>query len=295
MKYLIKSILILLLITPNIILGASSKNNPTLSWIFENIIFVMAGLVIIGVLFSLWGLASSIMNQKIDELTGVQKAVVTKKKPSLFQKLNERAWKLIPIDKEDDIDLGHDYDGIRELDNSLPPWWLYTFYLTIIWGLGYIYVFHISDIGMNQKSEYAQEMQFAKEEMIRQLALKGDAVDETNVTFVDDPALLESGKSIFIASCAACHGAEGQGGVGPNMTDEYWIHGGGITNVFKTIKYGVPEKGMIAWKSQLKPSTIQNVASYILTLKGTNPPNPKAPQGDFYEDENVQITEATEN
>ena len=92
------------------------------------------------------------------------------------------------------------------------------------------------------------------------------------------------GELIFKSFCAACHGQKGEGTVGPNFTDEYWIHGGGIQNVFKTIKYGVPDKGMIAWAAQLKPADMQKVASYILTLKGTNPPNPKAPQGEIWKE-----------
>lgn len=295
MRYFIKSLLLGFLILPNSILASGVKSNPILTWTFENILFVMAALVTFGVLFSLWGLASSIMNQKIEELTGQRQTTSNNKGPSLFQKLNKKAWNLIPIEKEEEIVLDHDYDGIRELDNSLPPWWLYTFYLTIIWGIGYIYVFHMSDIGLSQKSEYELELKVAKEDKIKQLALKGDDVDETNVLFVTEAAQLEAGKSIFLASCAACHGAEGQGGIGPNMTDDYWIHGGSIVDVFKTIKYGVPEKGMIAWKAQLKPSTIQNVASYILTLKGTNPPNPKAPQGDLFEEEVDPNREAADN
>ena len=89
------------------------------------------------------------------------------------------------------------------------------------------------------------------------------------------------------ARCAGgwpCHGQKGEGLVGPNFADEYWIHGGGIKNVFKVIKYGVPDKGMIAWQAQLKPADMQKVGSYILTLQGTNPPNPKAPQGTIWAD-----------
>jgi cytochrome c oxidase cbb3-type subunit III len=104
-------------------------------------------------------------------------------------------------------------------------------------------------------------------------------VNENTVAALTDQQNLGVGKVIFLEKCAVCHGQKGEGGVGPNMTDDYWLHGGAIKNIFTTIKYGVPDKGMISWKEQLRPSEIQAVASYLLTLKGTNPPNPKAPQG----------------
>jgi len=289
-------IILALIISPAVMFSAPSKGSSTLQWIFENLLFVIGLMVILGVFLSLWSLANAIMNQKISELQGGKTLESISEGPSIFKKLYDKAWNLIPMEKESDFDLGHDYDGIRELDNSLPPWWLYTFYLTIIWAVGYIYVYHLSDIGKDQKTEYAIEMENAKIEMRNYLATKGDDINESNVTFVDDPEALAIGKARFITSCAACHYADGRGGVGPNLTDEYWIHGGSIKDVFKTIKYGVPQKGMIAWKSQIKPATMQKVASYILTLQGTNPADAKGPQGDIYvREENEQVTEAVEN
>ena len=114
------------------------------------------------------------------------------------------------------------------------------------------------------------------------LAASGAMIDEESVKFVDDAGSLSSGKEIFIKNCAACHGQEGQGLVGPNFTDDYWIHGGGIKNIFMTIKYGVPSKGMISWQTQLNPTEMQEVGSYIMTLRGTDPPNQKAPEGDLW-------------
>ena len=187
-----------------------------------------------------------------------------------------------PMKKEKDLDLGHDYDGIRELDNSLPPWWKYGFYLTIVLSVGYMYYYHLSGSGWSSAREYQEEMAEAERQKAEYLKTAGDQVDETTATFLTDAASLASGKEIYTANCVACHGVEGQGGVGPNFTDQYWIHGGSVKDLFKVIKYGVPEKGMISWQSQLNPRKMQEVASYILTFQGTTPPNPKEPQGELY-------------
>lgn len=195
----------------------------------------------------------------------------------------------VAIEKEKDIMLDHNYDGIRELDNQLPPWWKYGFYLTIVIGVVYLIHYHITQTGLSQKDEYLAEVQQAEADVAAYLLASALNVDESTVTF--DPAddRLAEGKSIFIGKCKVCHGEQGQGGVGPNLTDAYWINGGGISNVFKTIKYGVPAKGMQSWKATLSPTQIQNVATFIMTLEGTNPPDPKAPQGDLYQPEGADI------
>lgn len=203
-----------------------------------------------------------------------------------WTRLRKKYWEdAVPTEREGDILLTHPHDGIFELDNRLPPWWLNMFYLTIIWAVGYMYYYHFGGNGPSQKEEYQQEVEVAKKQVAMALAGKANAVDESNVTAITDAAALSEGELIFKNTCAACHGQAGEGGVGPNMTDDYWLHGGGIKNIFKTIKYGVPEKGMISWQSQLKPSDMQKVSSYILTLHGTNPANPKEPQGEIWKEE----------
>jgi len=202
-----------------------------------------------------------------------------------FTRLRKKYWENpIPQEREGDITLDHNYDGIRELDNHLPPWWVNMFILTVIWAVGYMWFYHWGGNGLNQADEYKTEVEAAKKEIAIALAGKANAVDESNVTALTDASALADGELIFKNVCAACHGTKGEGMVGPNFTDEYWIHGGGIQNVFKIVKYGVPEKGMIAWASQLKPVDMQKVSSYILTLQGTNPPNPKAPQGEIWKE-----------
>ncbi len=206
-----------------------------------------------------------------------------------WTRMRKKYWENpVPVALEGEILLHHDYDGIRELDNHLPPWWVNLFVLTILWSVGYMWYYHWGGDGPNQMEEYKMEVESAKKEMAIVLAGKADAVDESNVAAISDGTALGEGELIFKNNCVACHGQLGEGTVGPNFTDAYWLHGGGIKNVFKTIKYGVPEKGMIAWGAQLKPADIQKVASYILTLQGTNPPNPKAPQGDIWKAEGAQ-------
>ncbi len=211
-----------------------------------------------------------------------------------YKEAKESKWSLsgiykrmtdsVPLEKEADVATDHEYDGIRELDNSLPPWWVYMFYVTIVFGIVYLIYFNYAG-GPSQKMEYENAMaeaQIQKTEMLKKNAAN---IDENSVVVLTDDAGVAKGKSAFVTKCAACHGQNGEGGVGPNLTDEYWIHGGGIKNVFKTIKYGVQEKGMISWQNQMNPTEMQQVASYILTLKGTNPANAKAPQGDLYKEE----------
>lgn len=200
---------------------------------------------------------------------------------------NKFITRTTPVEKEQEILLKHDYDGIRELDNRIPPWFHFLFYGTIIWAVIYMLVFHVFDDGQIQSKEYQAEIQQASLE--RQILIKtGAFLNEETVTFTDDTAVLNEGKDIYIRNCAACHGQNGEGLVGPNLTDDYWIHGGGIKNIFKVTKYGVPAKGMIAWEAQLDPNQIRAVSSYIITLHDTNPHNSKAPEGDkWVEDKDI--------
>lgn len=174
---------------------------------------------------------------------------------------------------------GHEYDGIKELDNKLPKWWLWLFYITIIFSAVYFTRYHIINTGDLQDEEYKKEVEAA---IIQYKdARPASNIDATTVTLLTDAGGLAAGKAIFDKSCVVCHLAQGQGLVGPNLTDEFWIHGCTIGDIFNLIVIGVPEKGMISWKDQLTPEQIQQVSSFIISIKGTNPPNPKAPQGEL--------------
>ncbi|MGB5170613.1 MAG: cbb3-type cytochrome c oxidase N-terminal domain-containing protein [Eudoraea sp.] len=190
-----------------------------------------------------------------------------------------------PIEAEGEIILDHNYDGIKELDNELPPWWVYLFYATILFGVVYLARFHVFN-------DYDQDLEYDMEVAEAQMAIEAykktakDLVDVNTVELLTDASDLNAGKSIFETSCVACHMADGGGGIGPNLTDEYWILGGGIKNVFNTIaEGGRAGKGMVAWKQTLKPAEMAQVASYVLTFEGTTPANPKVAEGDIWVEE----------
>lgn len=190
----------------------------------------------------------------------------------------------VPKAKEADIMLDHDYDGIKELDNNLPPWWKWGFVVTVFYAVFYLYVYHWSSDEDAPPSivEYRQDMEAGEKARQAYLTKMESNIDETNVTVDLANAALASGKDIFMNNCATCHAADGGGKAGPNLTDQYWLHGGGIQDIFKTIKYGVIKKGMIPWEKKLTPKQMQEVASYVYTLEGTTPAEPKDPQGEKY-------------
>lgn len=204
-------------------------------------------------------------------------------KPSVswWSKLN----KFKPVEQEQSIDLGHDYDGIRELDNRLPPWWLYGFYCTIGFAFVYLWTHHVSHSAPLSGEEYQMALNEAEVKRAEYLKKSANNVDETTVKYLSASADLEAGQKVFVTTCFPCHGKLGEGGVGPNLTDNFWLHGGDVKDIFKTIKYGVPEKGMKSWKDDYSPAQIAQIASFIKSLKGTNPPNSKPPQGTPYQEE----------
>lgn len=213
--------------------------------------------------------------------------------------------------------LDHDYDGIKELDNNLPKWWLWLFYLTIIYSVLYILYYHVTGIGYSQDEQYMSEVDpnfvrisaadtrflgvlpeyhsplFTPRQEItpfRLLHQSGEVEqyvemtpesDTTEYVAFTEPARIAAGRDIYIRNCAQCHGDQGQGGIGPNLADDYWLHGGTFSDITKSVIYGWPSQGMISWRGQLKPDQILEVASFVQTLRGTNPPNPKPPQGDL--------------
>jgi cytochrome c oxidase cbb3-type subunit III len=188
----------------------------------------------------------------------------------------------VPIENESSIVMSHNYDGIRELDNHLPPWWTAMFVICIIFSAFYLGIYHVWGMSPLQEDEYNEEIAIAQKQVEEYQAKNAAKIDENSAKMLlTDAKEIEKGKGIYTSNCVACHGAAGEGGVGPNLTDEYWLHGdGSIKEVFKVVKNGVPEKGMIAWKATLKPDQIQAVSNFILSMKGTNPPNAKAPQGE---------------
>lgn len=190
---------------------------------------------------------------------------------------------IVPLEEEEFILFDHEYDGIRELDNNLPPWWKWGFYLSIFFAFAYLLHYHVLGTGELQVAEYERSVEEAQIELDAYLKSQALNVDETTVITLFDDGSLGAGKSLFMQYCKLCHGAGGEGGVGPNLTDDYWYYGNEIWDVFSTIKYGSDKGTMKSWKDELNPLQIQQVASYIQSLYGTNPDNPKDPEGDYYE------------
>ena len=202
-----------------------------------------------------------------------------------FKKLMSKLTRTVPIENEASLLLNHDYDGIKELDNNLPPWWVYSFYACIVFAAVYLVRFEIMGAD-NQEMELKKELAQAKIEVAEYMKNAPDLMDEKSVTQLTEPADLAIGKTLFENNCAACHRADAGGQIGPNLTDDHWILGGGIKNIFHTITNGGRDgKGMISWKGTLKPKEIQKVASYIMSLKGSNPKDAKAPDGDLWVEE----------
>jgi len=207
------------------------------------------------------------------------------RKPTWWNKLSQQLNASVPLEMEKSIELDHNYDGVRELDNHLPPWWKWLFYVTIVWAVIYIVVFHVSDALPLSEDEYKNEVALAEEQIRKVMASQPMAtIDESTLQFTNDAAIIEKGKAVFMnGTCSSCHRNDGGGNtIGPNLTDEYWIHGGDIKNIFSTIKNGAIEKGMPAWGKSLSPTDIRNVTFYVVSLQGTNPANAKAPQGELF-------------
>lgn len=178
---------------------------------------------------------------------------------------------------QDPLLMDHEADGIRELDNNLPSWWVWLFYLTTIFAVIYLLYFHVLGKGDLMAAEYVKEMDIGN--AIKSVAITKFTGDIATLEPSKEPAAITHGKQLFVKNCAPCHRDDAGGLVGPNLTDDYWIHGPQFADNLKTIWNGVPEKGMIAWKDQgMKPAEIIDVASYIYTLRGTKPPNPKLPE-----------------
>lgn len=212
-----------------------------------------------------------------------------------FKKLMKFLTKTKSQQEESTIELDHNYDGIKELDNELPPWWVYLFYATIIFAVVYLVRYQLLGAD-NQIQELDKQMAQAKIQIEEYKKNAPDLLTVDQVTLLTDKADLATGKKIYDTNCVACHRADGGGGIGPNLTDQYWILGGDVKDVFHTIMEGGRDgKGMVAWKSQIKPSDIQKVASYILSLQGTNPPDAKAPEGNLYTPTETNIEVVTDS
>ena len=260
---------------PNISESAPFVMSSELFWLLLSLIIFLS--IVVGLLFR-----SLLTLIKLNQTeTAEQEEEEIKEEASVFKSIG--LTDNVPLEEEETVMMDHEYDGIRELDNNLPPWWKYMFYATILFAIVYLIRFHITGDGKLSHEEYAMQMEEGAAQKAEFMANTEDLVTEDNVELLIDESALAKGEAIYKGNCATCHGQLGEGGAGPNLTDPYWIHGGGISNVFSTIKYGVPQKGMIAWQTQFSPTQMQKVASYVISLQGTDPPNAKDAEGDLYE------------
>lgn len=286
-----KVMLIMLMLTSASLASAqtaapvATANNTVVS---ETVMFII-GTVLLLELIVIFYFALGIRKfLKADSVQRLNETVAEKStKLSWFDKLYNR-------NTQEDIvklDLGHNYDGIKELDNDIPIWWKYAFGFTIAFGVIYLYLYHISGSRPLQQKELQIEQEIAAVKQAAFLESSANNIDEKTVVLLgaDDIA---AGKALFIkpGACVTCHAENGSAivngapGIGPNLTDEYWLHKGDIKSIFYSIKYGWPEKGMKSWKEDYSPKQIAQLASYVKSLQGTNPSPAKEKQGVLFID-----------
>jgi len=200
-----------------------------------------------------------------------------------WKKFMKSLTKAHDLGTEEDIMLDHDYDGIKELDNVLPPWWLYGFYITIAISIFYYFQVFYNSEEYSQEKEYATAVADGKAEVEAYKAANPQLFDNSNIVAFTDADNLAKGKELFTSkTCFACHLNDLGGSIGPNLTDNKWILGGDVKSLFNTIsKGGRPGKGMIAWESTISREEMIQLASYIISMQGTQPAVPKAPEGDI--------------
>lgn len=178
----------------------------------------------------------------------------------------------------------HEYDGIEELDNSLPKWWLNLFYLTVIFSSGY-FTYYVLGEGPSLMDEYKRARnEIELQQIASSLNVKPASEDDLRA-MLKDSSKKEVGKKVFAARCISCHGKLGEGGIGPNLTDDYWIHGSKMTEIAATITNGVSDKGMPPWGSVLSRDELHAVTVFVKSLRGTHPPNAKGPQGELVKED----------
>jgi cytochrome c oxidase cbb3-type subunit 3 len=295
MKYLINLILLALIsiITPGYAADDNLISPDIQNYIGFGFIFFFLFLLLIVVLLLLrtFKILTRIIlksqgytNAEIDaELHPVKAPKPEKPKKEFWNKV----LSLRPLAEEKDMLIDHEYDGIKELDNPTPAWFMFLFYSTVAFAVAYLLIYHVFGIGQLQYDEYKTELAQAEIVKKQYLSKAANLVDENTVKLVADAGTIKAGEGIFKQNCAACHGDKGQGMVGPNLTDDYWLHGGNIKALFKTIKYGVAAKGMPTWEKQLSPKQLSDVSNYIKSLHATNPPNGKEPQGEKEADDDL--------
>ncbi len=263
---------------------SSLWNDPLMIIYILGVLMIVVALIVVAVALYMLKVLRLMADQAATERASRTGLALTPA-PGLWQKFIRWTTGSVPVEKEETVMLDHNYDGIRELDNHLPPWWKWLLYGSMIWSVFYMFVYHVSGSLPLSIQEYQEEVAVANKQIQNlQAASPQKKIDETTVVFTTDAVALKDGEDTFKSICASCHRMDGGGDIGPNLTDAYWKHGGSIQDVFRIVTNGVPNTNMVAWGTSMSPEKIQNVSSYLLTLQGTNPPNAKAPEGDLYKE-----------
>lgn len=290
---------IMLLSSPVLLMAQDVMGTP---WVNDKIL-LYSFYVIIAILLLVLLILYKVMTHMRNYLSGAfeKEEELVEEKVNRFRGI-ERFLQLRPISSDKDTMLAdHNYDGIQELDNPPPPWFMFLFYGTIVFAIIYLAGFTFTGKWPTQEEEYIAKVEQLEAAKAEALAAQEAGIDENSVAATTEPADIASGQGIYVSKCQVCHLEDGKGMTGPNLTDEYWIHGGSDAEIFKTIKYGVVEKGMIAWQDQLTPKMMQDLVSYIRSLKYIGPDNGgKEPQGEKYtaavpQEEAVESTDSTDS
>jgi cytochrome c oxidase cbb3-type subunit 3 len=251
--------------------GEATEGIPWLKVETTDLYFMVAiNLILLGIVFYLRGMFKQFIEM-------VRPPKIQEESVSL-KKINAILTDAVAIEEEHTILMQHEYDGIRELDNNLPPWWVWGFFATILFAIVYLFNYHVFKSSDLQYKAYDKEMSQAKKDIDTYLSKMAMNVDETNATLLTDEGALSSGKALFDANCTVCHNPKGEGNIGPNLTDDHWIYGPDVKDLFKTIKYGTPN-GMPEHASKLNPVQLQQIASFVISMPYTKG---KEPQGKEY-------------
>jgi cytochrome c oxidase cbb3-type subunit 3 len=271
---------------------AASSNSMTALYALGALVFIVLLLVIMVAILLLRSFNTLVEQTLKEKAKALGVAYVPQ--PSFWTKLFEKLNAAVPVEQEKDIDMGHSYDGIRELDNHLPPWWKWLFYATIVWAVIYLVVYHVSSSLPLSIDEYQEELAAADVEKKRFLASQPQmSIDLDKLEYAADAEILARGEKVYMINCVPCHRNDGGGNtIGPNLTDNYWLHGGAVKNVFSTVNTGFVEKGMPAWGKTMSQGDVRDVTFFVLSLQGTNPANPKAPQGEAMEQKVIQKSDS---
>jgi cytochrome c oxidase cbb3-type subunit 3 len=257
--------------------GEATESAPWLKVETSDLYFLaVINIILLGVIFYLKNMFKNLVNLVKTEKEK-EKAIV--EEPKALKKINQVLTDVVPIEEEHKILMHHEYDGIQELDNNLPPWWVWMFFATIVFAVVYLFNYHILKTGDLQYQAYDKEIKQADAQVKAYLEANAMNVDETTVTLLTDKGEIEKGKALFETNCVTCHNPKGEGNIGPNLTDKNWIYGFDIKDVFKTVKTGTPN-GMPEHGTKFNPVQIQQVASFVLSLPEAKG---KAPQGEIIE------------